>query len=348
MSETDRKRKLKLYKFLNRETGTEGKQQMQGMTRGSPMVQPMGSQPQSFGIISPPQSFGSKLPPVLQHFPGPPQKQSSSYAGAQKQPAPDMSGVGIFLQVSENDPGVAYVQQIVPRSSAERCGMIELGDELMAAGDVGQKPTPIAGNGLIVLREKIVGRQGSFALLHFRRKATGEIFEVELMRGSPEYIEMINFNTGLKDKQQNDMLRIQELENQVLNLQQQVQGYASQNQINEDPRIGPLEDELRARMDDLRRFEDMLLRAKDRTSEALRARDAAIEQLEMWKRAHALDTRTTTVKVEDSEDYRNLLAEKNYYIQANGNLQSENKELKQERDMLKQQLRDFKVKFFMD
>ena len=58
---------------------------------------------------------------------------------------PDVSGVGIFFQVPENDQGVAYVQHIVPRSSAERCGTIQLGDELLAAGEVGQNPTIIEG-----------------------------------------------------------------------------------------------------------------------------------------------------------------------------------------------------------
>ena len=256
----------------------------------------------------------------------------------------DVSGVGIFFQVPEHDQGTAYVQHIVPRSSADRCGFIQIGDELLAAGEVGQKPTNIENKGLLVLREKILGKQGSFVVLHFRRKHTGEIYDIELMRGSPEYIEMMNVSTGLKEKQQNDMMRIHELENQVSSLQQQVQAYAAQIQVNEDPRIGPLEDELRARMDDLRRFEDMLLRAKDRTSEAIRNRDEVVEELEMMKRAQALEDKTSQIVVEDSDQFRGMQKDLEKAMQEKKALQEECEQVKQERDQLKQQLRQFKVR----
>ena len=259
-------------------------------------------------------------------------------------PGPDVSGVGIFFQVPEHDQGTAYVQHIVPRSSADRCGVIQLGDELLAAGEVGQKPTNIENRGLLVLREKILGKQGSFVVLHFRRKHSGEIYDIELMRGSPEYIEMMNVSTGLKEKQQNDMMRIHELENQVSNLQQQVQAYAAQIQVNEDPRIGPLEDELRARMDDLRRFEDMLLRAKDRTSEAIRARDDVVEELEMMKRAQILEDKTSQIVVEDSDQFRSMQKDLENALRDNKVMQEERDEVKRERDQLKQQLRQFKVR----
>jgi hypothetical protein len=258
-------------------------------------------------------------------------------------PGPDVSGVGIFFQVPENDQGTAYVQHIVPRSSADRCGMIQLGDELLAAGEVGQKPHNIENKGLLVLREKILGKQGSFVVLHFRRKRSGEIYDIELMRGSPEYIEMMNVSTDLKERQQTDMMRIHELENQVANLQQQVQAYAAQVQVSEDPRIGPLEDELRARMDDLRRFEDMLLRAKDRTSEAIRARDEALQELEVMKRTKNLENKVSQITVEDSDQFRSMQKDLDQSMRENKVLQEERNEAKQERDQLKQQLRQFKV-----
>jgi hypothetical protein len=250
-----------------------------------------------------------------------------------------MSGVGIFFQVPENDQGVAYVQHIVPRSSAHRCGVIELGDELLAAGEVGQMPTNISGKGLLVLREKILGKQGTFVVLHFQRKNKGEIYEIELMRGSPEYIEMMNMSTGLKEKQQNDMVRIHELENQVSNLKQQVQAYAAQIQVTEDPRIGPLEDELRARMDDLRRFEDMLLRAKDRTAEALRARDEAVEQLEMLKR----NPGGGGGRVWDTSEYRELQEERDLLKRDISGVKSERDMLEKEINQLRAQMKEFKV-----
>jgi len=51
----------------------------------------------------------------------------------------------------------------------------------------------------------------------------------------------------------------------------------------EDPRVAPLEEELRARMDDLSRFEKMLMRSQERASEAERARREAVESLTRLK-----------------------------------------------------------------
>jgi len=320
----------------------------------SPTMQPMVPQPQTFGI-SPMQGMPQQImmvmpqPGLSQLSPQKKKAQTRQSMENDKPGGPDVSGVGIFFQERDQGSSSAFVHQIVPRSSADRCGMILMGDELLAAGEVGQKPTNIEGKGLGVLREKILGPQGSFVVLHFRRKNKGDVYEIELMRGSPEYIEMMNVSTGLKDRQQNDMIRIQELENQVSNLKQQVQAYAAQAYAADDPRIGPLEDELRARMDDLRRFEDMLLRAKDRTSEALRARDDAVEQLEMMKRTQALETKSGQIAVEDSDEFRELQKQlgkatsENAAIQRGADeLYQERKELKQERDELKQQLRNFK------
>ena len=261
--------------------------------------------------------------------------------------SPDLSGVGIFFQVPENEVGAAYVQHIVPRSSADRCGMIQLGDELLAAGEAGQTPTNIERKGLPVLREKILGKQGSFVVLHFRRKYNGDMYEIELMRGSPEYIDMMNISSGLKERQQNDMMRIQELEGQVAKLQQQLQTATSQVQTVEDPRIGPLEDELRARMDDLRRFEDMLVRAKQRTSEALRARDEAVEQLEMLKRTHTVESK---IRAQDSNELAKMektvlqLQQENNALREDAlNVGNARDMLKRERDMLEERLRDYKA-----
>jgi len=189
-------------------------------------------------------------------------------------PPGDFAGVGIFFQIREGSEA-AFVQSIVEGSAADRCGVIKPGDEILAVGEEGQQPTNIQGQGLSALREKILGKQGTFALLHFRRGDNKEYFyDVELMRGSPEFIEMMNVSSSLRERQQNDMVRIQELEAEVLWLNTQVGNKTK----GEDPRIGPLEDELRARMDDLRRFEDMLARARAATAKADKERNEAVAE----------------------------------------------------------------------
>jgi hypothetical protein len=291
--------------------------QVPGGMNTSPIVQPGPGRMQSWGPPPPPPPpiMGAGIAPAKPNAP----------------PGPEVSGVGIFFQVPEHSAGSAYVQHIVPGSSADRCGMIRLGDELFAAGEVGQSPTKIEGKGLHLLREKILGKHGSFVLLQFRRK-NGEFYEIELMRGSPEYIEMMNVSSGLKDRQQTDMRRIQELENQVSSLKRQVQAYSMHGPPPAgDPRVGPLEEELRARMDDLKRFEDMLLRAKQRTSDALAARDEAIKELEMLK-----NSRTEESKYR--QEVESLRGEVARLQKENRVMHEKFENLEKERSMLKQEL----------
>eukprot|EP00960_Hanusia_phi_P030097 748379-Hanusia_phi.AAC.4 len=47
--------------------------------------------------------------------------------------------------------------------------------------------------------------------------------------------------------------------------------------------IGPLEEELSARMEDLRRFEEMLLASKEKTRDAVQARDKLAEQMKVLR-----------------------------------------------------------------
>lgn len=48
----------------------------------------------------------------------------------------------------------------------------------------------------------------------------------------------------------------------------------------EDPRVAPLQDELKARMEDLRRFEEMLQHSQERTKDAESGRSQAMTELD--------------------------------------------------------------------
>lgn len=76
--------------------------------------------------------------------------------------------------------------------SAEKCGVIRRGDEIVAVGEEGMREVHVEGAGLEVLRHHIMGAPGTFVQLFFRRGRRGEYqFDVELMRGTPEYIETV-------------------------------------------------------------------------------------------------------------------------------------------------------------
>ena len=55
-------------------------------------------------------------------------------------------------------------------------------------GEEGQPSFAVQGHDVSVLRSKIPGKQGSFVSLKFRR-GEDAYFDVDLMRGSPEFIE---------------------------------------------------------------------------------------------------------------------------------------------------------------
>jgi hypothetical protein len=60
----------------------------------------------------------------------------------------------------------------------------------LQVGEEGQPAFPVQGRDVSVLRSRIPGRQGTFVSLKFRRgQEEGAYFDVDLMRGSPEFIE---------------------------------------------------------------------------------------------------------------------------------------------------------------
>lgn len=103
---------------------------------------------------------------------------SQMSAGGQKQ-----AGVGLLLAEVEGSPYV-IVKQVVPRGAADRTGRIRVGDQILkVAGQDAQ------GMGVTELRNIIVGDQGSKITMRFKHPDTQEMIEMDLVRGTPEFLD---------------------------------------------------------------------------------------------------------------------------------------------------------------
>mmetsp|Transcript_68062 Transcript_68062/g.168163 ORF Transcript_68062/g.168163 Transcript_68062/m.168163 type:complete len:385 (+) Transcript_68062:174-1328(+) len=112
---------------------------------------------------------------------------------------PGMSGVGIFFQ--QEPDGKVYVKTIVSGGSAERDGRVRVGDVIC-----GVDGRDVIGEPVSVLRSLLLGHEGSFVVLTFARAVEAGVdaetelvgntviakFDVELMRGSPEYLARLD------------------------------------------------------------------------------------------------------------------------------------------------------------
>eukprot|EP00960_Hanusia_phi_P038704 753557-Hanusia_phi.AAC.5 len=112
-----------------------------------------------------------------------------------------MSGVGIFFQ--QEADGKVYVRTIVSGGSAERDGRVRVGDVMC-----GVDGRDVIGEPVSVLRSLLLGHEGSTVVLTFARAVEAGMdsetsdmnsgntviakFDVELVRGSPEYFNKMD------------------------------------------------------------------------------------------------------------------------------------------------------------
>jgi len=89
------------------------------------------------------------------------------------------------MQQDQGDTRV-YVKKVVPGGSAARSARVEVGDIITHADGVDVSGEPVS-----ALRKRIVGPQGTYVRLGFRRADKFE-FEVNLMRGTPEYLSSLS------------------------------------------------------------------------------------------------------------------------------------------------------------
>lgn len=130
--------------------------------------------------------------------------------------------MGVFFQ-QEGD-GNVYVKTIVSGGAAERDGLIQVGDIIVAVDDrevmismiisysrfsIKSYALQVIGEPLPVLRNLILGQQGTTVKLTLQRREGGEVhqFETKLMRGTAEYFQSLSATRSMEDEI--DQLRLQ-------------------------------------------------------------------------------------------------------------------------------------------
>jgi len=108
----------------------------------------------------------------------------------------------VFFQ--QEADGNVYVKTIVSGGAAERDGLIQIGDIIVAVDD-----REVIGEPLPVLRNLILGQQGTTVKLTLQRREGGEVhqFETKLMRGTAEYFQSLSATRSMEDEI--DQLRLQ-------------------------------------------------------------------------------------------------------------------------------------------
>ena len=106
---------------------------------------------------------------------------------------------------------------IVPSGAADRSGVIRVNDVIVKVDD-----EDVQGQPLSTLRNLILGRQGSYVVLAFRRMTGTELyyFDVELLRGSPEYFESLKKTQAIADEKEKLITQVRQQEQEIQQLKQ--------------------------------------------------------------------------------------------------------------------------------
>ena len=145
-----------------------------------------------------------------------------SYDGLRMSGGPEMAGVGIFFQ-QEPTTGRVYVANIVEKGSADRSGVIKVNDVIVKIDD-----QDVQGQPLSTMRNLILGKQGTYVVLAFRRMTGTELyyFDVELVRGSPEYFESLKKSQAVADEKEKLLMQVRQQEGEIQSLRQKGTGTA--------------------------------------------------------------------------------------------------------------------------
>jgi len=140
--------------------------------------------------------------------------RGSQDGGLRMSGGPEMAGVGIFFQ-QEPNTGKVYVANIVPGGSADRSGVIRTNDVIVKVDD-----EDVQGQPLSTLRNLILGRQGSYVVLAFRRMTGTELyyFDAEILRGSPEYFESLKKTQAIADEKEKLITQVRQQEQEIQHL----------------------------------------------------------------------------------------------------------------------------------
>uniref|UniRef100_A0A7S0EZ37 PDZ domain-containing protein n=1 Tax=Hanusia phi TaxID=3032 RepID=A0A7S0EZ37_9CRYP len=99
--------------------------------------------------------------------------------------ASKQAGVGLLLGEQEESKAVT-VKQVVPRGSADRAGKVKIGDQILRVGG-----SDLTGVGVTEMRNLIIGEQGTSVRVTFRNPSSGEVYDLDLIRGTPDYFDAL-------------------------------------------------------------------------------------------------------------------------------------------------------------
>jgi hypothetical protein len=190
---------------------------------------------------------------------------------------PEMAGVGIFFQQEPNS-GKVYVANIVPSGSADRSGVIRGNDVIVRVDE-----QDVQGQPLSTLRNLILGKQGSYVVLAFRRMTGTELyyFDAELLRGTPEYFESLKKNQAIAEEKEKLINQVRQQEAEIHQLKHATNTRSSASSIASSSTPSALQREVSERTAELRRMEEAL-----RTSRSDRDNSAMLGKVARAKREH--------------------------------------------------------------
>jgi hypothetical protein len=191
---------------------------------------------------------------------------------------PEMAGVGIFFQ-QEPTSGRVYVANIVENGSAARSGVIRVNDVIVKVDD-----EDVQGQPLSTLRNLILGKQGTYVVLAFRRMTGTELyyFDVELVRGTPEYFESLKKSQAVADEKEKLLLQVRKQEQDIRALRQQSQVPSpTKSPLSEGPGadIESMKRAIAAKSDEITRLEAALQRERGQSLAATGSVEQALVQL---------------------------------------------------------------------
>ena len=103
-----------------------------------------------------------------------------------------LAGIGLTFEKVENGSGKPCVKEILPRGSAQRDGIVEIGDLLSHIDS-----EPVTNMKMEQIRERILGVAGTKVRLTIH-KINGRVLDVVLTRGSPEWWKFHDDNEVLR------------------------------------------------------------------------------------------------------------------------------------------------------
>eukprot|EP00802_Teleaulax_amphioxeia_P015201 Tamp_15287.p2 GENE.Tamp_15287~~Tamp_15287.p2 ORF type:complete len:424 (-),score=134.88 Tamp_15287:243-1514(-) len=201
-----------------------------------------------------------------------------SQDGLRMSSGPEMAGVGIFFQ-QEPTSGRVYVANIVENGSADRSGVIRVNDVIVKVDD-----EDVQGQPLSTLRNLILGRQGSYVVLAFRRMTGTELyyFDVELVRGTPEYFESLKKSQAVADEKEKLLMQVRQQEQDIRALKQQSQvPTPTKSPMSEGPGadIESIKRAIAAKSEEIVRMEAALQRERGQSVASTVAAEQALVQL---------------------------------------------------------------------